>query len=162
MLCKKCNADTGVKDTRYSRIEREFRFIIRTRQCENKKCEHRFKTIEVERDHYRNLIAQEDDFKTYNQLRDQFNSQEDNWQARFDLVEDTFNGHVDALTKQYKEEVAELKKTIKELKKKKQISFKPSKEKPKQLKDLYSYDDYDQEEDWEQTIDDIKRNTRFD
>ena len=158
MLCEKCNADTGVKDTRYSRIEREFRFIIRTRKCENKKCEHRFKTIEVERDHYRNLIAQEDDFKTYNQLRDQFTN-----------LEDTFNGHVDALTKKYKEEVAELKKTIKELKKtikelkkKKQISFKPSKEKPKQLKDLYSYDDYDQEEDWEQTIDDIKRNTRFD
>jgi len=149
MLCEKCNADTGVKDTRYSRIEREFRFIIRTRQCENKKCEHRFKTIEVERDHYRNLIAQEDDFKTYNQLRDQFNS-----------LEDTFNENVDALTKKYKEEVAELKKTIKELKKKKEISFKPSQEKPKQLKDLYSYDDYDQEEDWE--IENIKRNTRFD
>lgn len=149
MLCEKCNADTGVKDTRYSRIEREFRFIIRTRQCENKKCEHRFKTIEVERDHYRNLIAQEDNFKTYNQLRDQFNS-----------LEDTFNGNVEALTKKYKEEVAELKNTIKELKKKKEISFKPSKEKPKQLKDLYSYDDYDQEEDWE--IENIKRNTRLD
>jgi len=149
MLCEKCNADTGVKDTRYSRIEREFRFIIRTRQCENKKCEHRFKTIEVERDHYRNLIAQEDDFKTYNQLRDQFNS-----------LEDTFNENIDDLTKKYKEEEKKKKKTIKELKKKKEISFKPSQEKPKQLKDLYSYDDYDQEEDWE--IENIKRNTRFD
>ena len=149
MLCEKCNADTGVKDTRYSRIEKEFRFVIRVRKCDNEKCEHQFRTIEVERDHYRELVAQEENFTT-----------DQEWQDRFDELEDQFNEVTNELTERYKADVSELKNTIKELKKKKQINFTPSKEKPKQPKDLYSYDDYDQEENWE--IENIKRNTRLD